>query len=318
MRGEQANKSLRARKTEDIICSGSDKRPAQGMAEVRLTLDNEDGWLPLDFTEVVVSRRAYRSGDNEYYINKSRVRLKDLNELFMKAQVGQNSYAFMGQGLVEQVLTLRPDERRGLIEEAADVRLHREKLNESQRRLKATRENLERVELLAREIAPRLRQLERQAGRAAEHARLSAELADALKTLFGQQWQDAQEVLAAARAVCDQRQEAFDTTRKEATAFEEGLVSLAGAIDERRRDIAEREERYRTFDQYRRDLEQRITIDGERQAMLEARQEELASEREAMRSERQQATPLAAKQRRRAPDRRDRCLRARGGGYRSR
>ncbi|MCH7698075.1 MAG: chromosome segregation protein SMC, partial [Chloroflexi bacterium] len=300
--GEQANRALRARKTEDIIFSGSDKRPAQGMAEVKLTLDNEDGWLPLDFEEVVVSRRAYRSGDNEYYLNQSRVRLKDLSELFMKAQVGQNSYAFMGQGLVEQVLTLRPDERRGMIEEAADVRLHREKLNESQRRLKATRDNLERVELLAREIAPRLRQLERQADRAAEHARLSAELADALKTLFGQQWQDAQEALAAARAVCDQRQEAFDTAQKEATAFEEGLVSLAGAIDERRRDIAERDERYRTFDQYRRDLEQRITIDGERQAMLEARKGELAIEGEAMRSERQQTAALADQQRQRAAE----------------
>ena len=164
--GEQANRSLRARKTEDVIFSGSDRRPAQGMAEVKLTLDNGDGWLPVDFEEVVVGRRAYRNGDNEYYLNQSRVRLKDLNELFMKAQVGQNSYAFMGQGLVEHVLTLRPEERRGLIEEAADVRLHREKLNESQRRLAATRDNLDRIDLLAREIAPRLRQLERQAERA--------------------------------------------------------------------------------------------------------------------------------------------------------
>ncbi|MCH7578757.1 MAG: chromosome segregation protein SMC [Chloroflexi bacterium] len=300
--GEQANRSLRARKTEDVIFSGSDRRPAQGMAEVKLTLDNGDGWLPVDFEEVVVGRRAYRNGDNEYYLNQSRVRLKDLNELFMKAQVGQNSYAFMGQGLVEHVLTLRPEERRGLIEEAADVRLHREKLNESQRRLAATRDNLDRIELLAREIAPRLRQLERQAERATEHARLSAELADALKTLYGQQWQDAQEALTAARAACDQRQEAFEQAHNEATAFEEGRVSLASAIDERRRDIAEREERYRTLDQYRRDLEQRINVDGERQAMLESRGDELSSESEVLREERQRVAALAEQQRERAAE----------------
>ncbi|MCI0890420.1 MAG: AAA family ATPase, partial [Chloroflexi bacterium] len=298
--GEQANRSLRARKTEDVIFSGSDRRPAQGMAEVKLTLDNSDGWLPVDFEEVVVGRRAYRSGDNEYYLNQSRVRLKDLSELFMKAKVGQNSYAFMGQGLVEHVLTLRPEERRGLIEEAADVRLHREKLNESQRRLAATRDNLDRIELLAREIAPRLRQLERQAERATEHARLSAELADALKTLYGQQWQDAQEALTAARAACDQRQEAFDHAHNEATAFEEGRVSLASTIDERRRDIAEREERYRTLDQYRRDLEQRIKVDGERQAMLESRRDDLSSESEALREERRQVAALVEQQRERA------------------
>ncbi len=300
--GEQAKSSLRARRTEDIIFSGSDRRPAQGMAEVKLTLDNGDAWLPLDFEEVVVGRRAYRSGDNEYYLNQSRVRLKDLSELFMKAQVGQNSYAFMGQGLVEHVLTLRPEERRGLIEEAADVRLHREKLNESQRRLAATRDNLDRIELLAREIAPRLRQLERQAERATEHARLSAELADALKTLYGQQWQDAQESLTAALAACDQRQEAFDHARNEATAFEEGRVSLSDAIDERRRDIAEREDRYRTLDQYRRDLEQRIKVDGERQAMLETRRDELSSESEALREERQQVAALVEQQRERATE----------------
>ena len=139
--GEHASRVIRARKTEDVIFSGSSNRSPMGMAEVRLTLDNSDGWLPLDFEEVVVSRRAFRSGENEYYINQSRVRLKDVTELFLKAQIGQNSYAFMGQGLVEEVLTLRPEERRGLIEEAADVRLHRTRLDEARHRLGATREN---------------------------------------------------------------------------------------------------------------------------------------------------------------------------------
>ena len=150
--GEQASKIIRARKTEDIIFSGSTKKPALGMADVRLTLDNADGWLPLDFEEVVVSRRAYRSGENEYYINGARVRLKDVTELFLKAQVGQNSYAFMGQGLVEEVLTLRAEERRSLIEEAADVRLHRSKLDDARNKLASTQDNLDRISMLVSEL----------------------------------------------------------------------------------------------------------------------------------------------------------------------
>ena len=228
--GEQAGRVIRARETEDIIFTGSEKRSAMGVAEVRITLDNSDSWLPVDFEEVVVARRAYRSGDNEYFLNQSRVRLKDLHELFMKAQVGQNSYAFMGQGLVEQVLTLRPEDRRGLIEEAANVRLNREKLNESRNRLNATRDNLERVELLVREIEPQLRKLERQANRAADHARLSADLAGALRTLYGQQWQDAQEALTAARAAYDQRKEEFDRAEQEMKTREEGCSSRWAAV----------------------------------------------------------------------------------------
>ena len=298
--GEQSSRIIRARKTEDIIFSGSAKRAPLGLAEVRITLDNNDGWLPLDFEEVVISRRAHRSGENEYYLNQSRVRLKDLTDLFLKAQVGQNSYAFMGQGLVEQVLTLRPEERRSLIEQAADVRLHRDKLNEARRRLAATHDNLERVDLLVQEIAPRLRQLERQAGRAADHSRLSAELAQALQTLYGRQWQEAQETLAAARADCDQRQEAFDHARHDAEAGDQGLAALTTATEERRRDIAEREETYRNLEDYRRDLQRRITADEERRTMLAERQEELLAEIESLQGERQQMASLVEQREMRA------------------
>ncbi|MGB2695550.1 MAG: chromosome segregation protein SMC [Dehalococcoidia bacterium] len=288
--GEHASRIIRARKTEDVVFSGSAKRPALGMAEVRLTLDNSDGWLGIEYEEVVVSRRAYRSGENEYYINQSRVRLKDVTELFLKAQVGQNSYAFMGQGLVEEVLTLRPEERRSLIEEAADVRLHRSKLDEARNRLSATRDNLERVSMIVREIEPRLRQLERQAGRAEKHAKLSAELSEALHTLFNQQWQEAQEALTAARAGCDQRKEGFDAARRNIEACEEGLRALDTAIEERRGDIAQRDETHRSLEDYRRDLQRRLTIDEERQTMLVARREELQNEVERLEEQRQELT----------------------------
>ena len=104
--GEHASRQIRARKTEDVIFAGSDKRAPLGVAEVSIALDNSGHWLPVDFDEVVVSRRAYRNGENEYLINHARVRLRDVVELFQRAQVGQNSYAFMGQGMVEQALSL--------------------------------------------------------------------------------------------------------------------------------------------------------------------------------------------------------------------
>src|SRR4029077_18114833 len=153
-------------------------------------LDNSGGWLPIDFNEVVVTRRAYRSGDNEYLINNSKVRLRDVVDLFMRAQVGQNSYAFMGQGMVEQVLSLRPEDRRALIEEAAEVRLYRTRLEEAQSKLKATRENLERVQLLVREIQARITELERQAGRAIKYQDLTRELAGLLRVWYEHEWQE--------------------------------------------------------------------------------------------------------------------------------
>jgi chromosome segregation protein len=312
--GEHAGRIIRARKTEDMVFSGSAKRSAVGLAEVRISLDNSDHWLPLDFEEVIVARRAYRSGENEYYINQARVRLKDINELFLKAQVGQNSYAFMGQGLVEQVLTLRPDERRGLIEEAADVRLHRDRLDEARRRLEATRENLDRVQLVVNEIEPRLRQLERQAGRATAHARLSGELAQALQSLYGQQWHEAQDALTAARAAGDQRKGEFEGAQRDVAACEEGLSALVTAIEERRRDIVTREEAFRELENLVRELRQRVSVDEEREALLAARRQELATELESSRADQEQLTALVAQLEERAQRLEQQLAEARGPG----
>jgi chromosome segregation protein len=284
--GEQGGRHLRARKLEDVIFAGSSQRAPLGMAEVAITLDNSDNWLPIDFSEVVVTRRAYRNGESEYFINRSRVRLKDVVDLFLRAQVGQNSYAFMGQGLVEAVLSLRPEERRGLVEEAADVRRHRLKLEEAHAKLAATYENLERVRLLVGELGPRLAQLERQAERAASHMRLTQELAQALQAWYEHQWRDAQELLAAARAVCDQRQEEFQSARTQVTACEEGLRALESALEERRRDINAREEALAALSERQRRIEQSIALDSERLSLLESRRQELAAELNQLQAER--------------------------------
>ncbi len=121
--GEQSTRLLRAKKQEDVIFAGTGERAAVGMAEVALTLDNEERWLPLDFAEVEIARRVYRNGDSEYLLNGSRVRLRDIVDLLMKGDVGQNSYSIMGQGLVDEVLSMTPEERRGFLDEAADVQI---------------------------------------------------------------------------------------------------------------------------------------------------------------------------------------------------
>jgi chromosome segregation protein len=284
--GEQHSRNVRARRLEDVIFSGSSQKAAVGMAEVSITLDNSEGWLPVDYSEVVVSRRAYRSGESEYLINKNKVRLRDVVDLFMRAQVGQNSYAFMGQGLVEEVLVMRPEERRRLLEEAADVRLLRTRLDEARDRLAATRENLERVNLLLEEIGPRLRQLERQASRAAEHARLAAGLQDTLRELYDRLWQDAQERVTSSQAALDQKQQEMVVTQNEVKACEEGLAALSLAVEEREKELSDRRMRHRDVADRVHTLEQRQSFDGERLEAQTRRRAEIEAELQSLRDER--------------------------------
>ena len=121
--GEQG-RALRSRKAEDVIWAGSDRRAAQGMADVTLVVDNADGLLPVDFSVLELGRRLYRSGENDYLLNKQRIRLRDLVDLLDAAHLADNAFLFIGQGMVDQALALRPEERRPLFEEVAGVRRH--------------------------------------------------------------------------------------------------------------------------------------------------------------------------------------------------
>ncbi|NJN81974.1 MAG: AAA family ATPase [Caldilineaceae bacterium] len=119
--GEQSFTLLRSKKTSDVIFSGSDRKARLGMAQVTLRLDNSGGEIPIDYTEVEITRRAYRDGNNEYLINGQRVRLLDVNELLAQTGLGRRTYALVGQGLIDRVLSLAPEERRSLFEEAAGI-----------------------------------------------------------------------------------------------------------------------------------------------------------------------------------------------------
>jgi chromosome segregation protein len=197
--GEQSFSALRGKRTEDMIFSGSEQRPRMGMAQVSLILDNASGWLPVDFAEVEVSRRAYRSGENEYYVNGNRVRLRDVVELLGSSGLSQRTYTVIGQGLVDQALSLRPEERRKLFEEAAGITVHQAKREQASQKLADASSNLMRARDIISELTPRLRYLKGQARRAQEYQQLKADLEAQLKTWYGYRWRQALLALAGAR-----------------------------------------------------------------------------------------------------------------------
>ena len=186
--GEQSMRQLRGKKSDDIIFIGGHGRSALGMAEVSLTIDNSTGWVPSEYSEITVTRRSYRSGENEYLINKQKVRLRDVVLLLAQARIGHDSYTVVGQGLIDAALSLRAEERRGLFEDAAGIRPFQVQRADAENRLKQTEQNLERLRDIVSEIAPRLGPLQEQASKAVEFQQLNRELQDVLLTWYGLQW----------------------------------------------------------------------------------------------------------------------------------
>ena len=197
--GEQSYSLLRGKKTEDMIFAGSEQRPRAGMASATVVFDNTLGWLPIDFSEVAITRRAYRDGQNEYLVNGQRVRLKDVTELLAQSGLAERTYTIIGQGVVDAALSLKAEERRRLFEEAAGIGLYRARREEALRRLDTTQRNLERVQDILAELQPRLSSLERQARRAKEYEQVRADLRLLLREWYGFHWHQAQRDLSEGR-----------------------------------------------------------------------------------------------------------------------
>ena len=176
--GEQSNKSLRSTKMEDVIFSGTAKRKPQGFAEVSLTIDNSDHALSVDYNEVMITRRYYRSGESEYFINKSPARLRDIHELFMDTGIGRDGYSIIGQGTIDQILLGKSDERRSMLEEVAGISKFRYRKNEAERKLASTEENLVRLTDIVGELEERIPGLERQAEKARKYLAMYEEKKD--------------------------------------------------------------------------------------------------------------------------------------------
>lgn len=174
--GEQSAKSLRGAKMEDVIFSGSETRKPLSYGEVSLTLDNSDGTLPLDYSEITVTRRVYRSGESEFLINKQACRLKDITELFMDTGLGREAYSIIGQGKIEEILSSKPEDRRGILEEAAGIVKYKNRKKEAVRKLEETEHNLVRIQDIMAEIERQLDPLAQQAEKAKEYKAIREEL----------------------------------------------------------------------------------------------------------------------------------------------
>ena len=174
--GAQGARALRGGKMDDVIFAGTADRPALGRAEVSLTIDNTAGLLPIEFSEVTITRMLFRTGDSEYMINGTPCRLLDIQELLSDTGIGRQQHVIVGQGQLDAVLNARPEDRRAIIEEAAGILKFRKRKEKAERRLEATEGNLLRLTDLLREVRRQLRPLERQADAARRHDGLVAEL----------------------------------------------------------------------------------------------------------------------------------------------
>lgn len=174
--GEQNVRNLRGQKSQDVIFAGTDKRKPVGMAEVSLTIDNSSGRLPLDYAEVTVTRRAYRSGESEFFINKTACRLKDIYELFMDTGVGREAYSIVSQGELDAILSARSEDRRALFDEAAGIKKYRHRKKEAERKLESTDQNLFRVNDIVCELQGQIEPMAEQAEVATRYLELSERL----------------------------------------------------------------------------------------------------------------------------------------------
>jgi len=177
--GEQSAKMLRGGKMEDVIFNGTDGKEPVSYAEVSLTLSNQDRMLPIEYDEVTVTRRLYRSGESEYLLNRTPVRLKDINELFMGTGIGTSAYSLIEQGRIGQILSSKPEDRREVFEEASGITKYKSKRREALRRLDDTEQNLTRINDIIQEVKRQINSIERQARKAERYKERYEELKDA-------------------------------------------------------------------------------------------------------------------------------------------
>lgn len=182
--GEQSIKTLRGSKMEDVIFAGTDKRKPLGFAEVTIVMDNEDGKIPLEYAEVSITRRMFRSGESEYYINKNSCRLKDIRELFMDTGVGKDGYSIIGQGRVDEILSTKSEDRRNIFEEAAGIVKYKSRKEEAEKRLDKTEENLIRINDIVSELENQIGPLEVQSNTAKKYLDLANRLKELEVNLF--------------------------------------------------------------------------------------------------------------------------------------
>ena len=243
--GEQSTKTLRGAKMEDVIFGGTQKRPAVGFAEATLTLDNSDRALAYDADEVMVTRRYFRSGDSEYYINRQSARLRDIHEMFMDTGLGREGYSNIGQGRIDEILSLKSADRREIFEEAAGISKYRHRKEETERKLGHTEDNLLRIGDLITELENQLEPLKVQSEKATKYLALKDELQgvevavwlDMLDKLSAAA-KKAEEDYTSASFVLQQAKDDLDRLYRQSATLSEELHRKDGELDTVRQKIS--------------------------------------------------------------------------------
>ena len=253
--GEQSTKTLRGAKMEDVIFGGTQKRAAVGFAEATLTLDNADRALPYDADEVMVTRRYYRSGDSEYYINRQSARLRDIHEMFMDTGLGREGYSNIGQGRIDEILSLKSADRREIFEEAAGISKYRHRKEETERKLAHTEDNLLRIGDKVSELELQIEPLKEQS----EKAKRYLELKDELQGIEVAVWLDtleklsaaakkAEEDYASASFVLEQEKDALDKLYASSESLSATLRHRDEELDNIRMQVSLLEQTHQQFD----------------------------------------------------------------------
>jgi chromosome segregation protein len=258
-----------------MIFSGSEQRARAGMASASITFNNEDGWLPIDFSEVSITRRAYRDGQNEYLLNGQKVRLKEISELLAQSGLAERTYTIIGQGLVDAALSLKPEERRRFFEEAAGIGLYRSRREESLNRLETTRRNIERVVDILSELEPRLRSLEKQARRAMDYEQVKADLRLLMRDWYGYQWHKLQKEYSASREVIKAADARLDKSKEQLSGIDRKLFEMRTNLQALRRDLNTWHANSAELHIQREQLSKKLAVLEERQRSIETQREQL-------------------------------------------
>ncbi len=254
--GEQSAKLMRGKKSEDVIFAGSDKRGRAGVAEVIATFDNRDHKIPLDAAEVAIGRRITRSGESEYLLNGSKVRLLDIIDLVLKSNIGTSRYTVIGQGTIDQMILTGPSEIKNLIDEASGVKTYYLKRERTLRRLEQTAQNLIRAEDLLRELEPRVKSLRRQAKRMEAREAIEIDLKGYQKEFLGSQWWEFAT--------------GIQSLDKELSVFLEQQQQIQSAMDAHLQKIEQHEkENEQSLNEYKRVQEALQAKQAEKNALLE-------------------------------------------------
>lgn len=267
--GEQATRSLRAERMEDIIFNGTEDRKALNVAEVTLTLANDDGILPIDTAEIAVRRRLFRSGDSEYYINGNAVRLREVRELFYDTGIGKSAYSIMEQGKIDQVLSNKPEERRLIFEEAAGITKYKARGREAERKLERTEDNMRQVQSILSEVSRSYESLRKQADKTLEYRRLRDETFAVERDLTLLRLRTLVEERDRRQEQLGRKQERRDGLRAEIDGINESLEENLDIVNSMEAKLIDQQKRLYGVELEKNNRESQIRIHNERIVELE-------------------------------------------------